>query len=122
MSKVLAYLTILLGVAYITLLSRKLLGLTAERIRVNKVGLAGLLQPLLDAFKLLSKELLVTSKAGTIVFGLVVVLTLYPKPHLTLVSTDCIKLSLGLDFGFSLFAHCADGFERWPIMVVCLTE
>ena len=71
MSKVLAYLTILLGVAYITLLSRKLLGLTAERIRVNKVGLAGLLQPLLDAFKLLSKELLVPTKAGTVVFGLV---------------------------------------------------
>lgn len=43
------------GVAFITLLERKLLGLTQIRLGPNKVTFYGVLQPIADGVKLLSK-------------------------------------------------------------------
>lgn len=43
-----------LGVAFYTLLERKILGLAQSRIGPNKVGV-GILQPITDALKLLTK-------------------------------------------------------------------
>lgn len=48
---------ILLGVAFITLHERKILGLTQNRLGPNKTIFKGLLQPLLDALKLLTKPM-----------------------------------------------------------------
>jgi len=53
------FLTFLLGlgaVAFITLLERKLLGLTQNRLGPNKVTLFGLFQPMADGIKLLRKQ------------------------------------------------------------------
>ena len=47
---------ILLSIAFLTLFERKLLGYRQIRVGPNKVILVGLLQPVLDAIKLITKE------------------------------------------------------------------
>ena len=47
---------VLIGVAYLTLLERKILGYSQRRKGPNIVGFYGVLQPLADGVKLFSKE------------------------------------------------------------------
>nr|YP_009378349.1 NADH dehydrogenase subunit 1 [Solemya velesiana]ARH10781.1 NADH dehydrogenase subunit 1 [Solemya velesiana] len=56
-SSVITYVLMLLGMAFFTLLERKGLGYFQIRKGPNKVGLMGLPQPLADAAKLLTKEM-----------------------------------------------------------------
>jgi len=44
------------GVAFVTLLERKILGLSQIRLGPNKVTFLGILQPLADGIKLLTKQ------------------------------------------------------------------
>ena len=57
----------LLGaVAYLTLWERKMIGWMHVRLGPNRVGPAGLLQPIADALKLLFKEIIVPPKANKV--------------------------------------------------------
>lgn len=63
-------LLVLLTVAFFTLFERKVIGLAHLRLGPSKVSFLGLLQPLLDAFKLLSKQNLVSLRASKAVYTL----------------------------------------------------
>lgn len=61
-------LLILLSVAFFTLFERKVIGLFHLRFGPNKVSFIGLLQPLLDAFKLLTKQSIVPFRSNKFVY------------------------------------------------------
>src|SRR2546429_2538256 len=69
---------LLLCVAYLTLWERKLIGWIQIRIGPNRVGPAGLLQPVADGVKLLVKEIIVPTNANKGLFLLAPVLMLTP--------------------------------------------
>jgi NADH-quinone oxidoreductase subunit H len=79
MIKLLCVMMPLLGlVAYLTLWERKLIGWIQIRIGPNRVGPAGLLQPIADALKLLLKEIVVPSKAAKGLFVIGPIMTIMP--------------------------------------------
>jgi NADH:ubiquinone oxidoreductase subunit H len=69
-------LLILLSVAFFTLFERKVIGLFHSRLGPNKVSFLGLIQPLLDAFKLLTKQNIVPLEANKLTYRV--------SPHLAL--------------------------------------
>ncbi|MBT0571467.1 NADH-quinone oxidoreductase subunit NuoH [Curvibacter sp. CHRR-16] len=77
--KIVAVLLPILGaVAYTTLWERKFMGWMQVRLGPNRVGPSGLLQPIADAFKLLTKEILVPAMASKGLFLIGPVLTIMP--------------------------------------------
>ena len=69
---------IILCVAYLTYWERKMIGAMHVRLGPTRVGYRGLLQPFADVFKLLTKELIVPSKANRVLYILAPVVTLMP--------------------------------------------
>ena len=71
-------LPLILGVAYLTLAERKIIGWMQVRIGPNRVGPLGLLQPFADVFKLIFKEIVVPTGANRYLFFIAPMLSLGP--------------------------------------------
>ncbi|MGO9446492.1 MAG: NADH-quinone oxidoreductase subunit NuoH [Thiobacillaceae bacterium] len=69
---------LMLGVAYLTLAERKIIGFMQVRIGPNRVGFQGLLQPIADAVKLLMKEIIIPNGASKGLFILGPILAIAP--------------------------------------------
>ena len=77
--KIVVVLLPLMGcVAYLTLWERKAIGYTQVRVGPNRTGPKGLLQPIADALKLLTKEIIVPTRASTGLFLLGPIMTIMP--------------------------------------------
>jgi len=63
-------LLVLLTVAFFTLFERKVMGLIHSRLGPNKVSLLGLLQPILDALKLLTKAKLTPLESNYYIYNI----------------------------------------------------
>lgn len=83
---------LLVAVAYLTLLERKVMAGMQQRRGPNVVGLFGLLQPLADGLKLLIKETILPSSANTIIFILAPIITFL----LALVTWSVIPFGAGM--------------------------
>jgi NADH-quinone oxidoreductase subunit H len=69
---------LLVFVAYLTLWERKMIGWMHVRLGPNRVGPAGLLQPIADGLKLLLKEIVVPTRSNKALFVLAPVMTIMP--------------------------------------------
>jgi NADH-quinone oxidoreductase subunit H len=69
---------LMLGVAYLTLAERKVIGFMQVRIGPNRVGPWGLIQPIADGLKLLLKEIIVPSKSSKGIFLIAPMLSIAP--------------------------------------------
>jgi NADH-quinone oxidoreductase subunit H len=77
--KIVAIVLPLMGmVAYLTLAERKVIGFMQVRLGPNRVGYAGLLQPIADGLKLLTKEIIIPSAANRFLFLLGPILAIAP--------------------------------------------
>jgi NADH-quinone oxidoreductase subunit H len=59
---------LLVSIAYLTLLERKIMAARQRRVGPNIVGLFGLLQPLADGLKLFIKESIIPNAANYVLF------------------------------------------------------
>ncbi len=66
------------AVAYLTLWERKAIGFTQIRIGPNRIGPSGLLQPIADAVKLMTKELILPTVANKGLFYIGPLMTITP--------------------------------------------
>nr|YP_010411455.1 NADH dehydrogenase subunit 1 [Meliboeus sinae]URN73101.1 NADH dehydrogenase subunit 1 [Meliboeus sinae] len=106
---------VLLGVGFLTLLERKVLGYIQLRKGPNKVGLAGLPQPLGDGVKLFTKEQVFPLMSNFFIYYLSPIINLFLALILWLASPFWAYF-LGFNFGV-LFFLCCSSLGVYTIML-----
>jgi NADH-quinone oxidoreductase subunit H len=108
-----AKLAVVLGVLLTTVpimvwVERRASALMQDRLGPNRVGPFGLLQPVVDAVKLITKENLIPKDVNKFLY------VLAPGVALTIALSTFIAVPFGQDSGLELFGHAVRGFIVAP--------